>query len=92
MLTKKDFFMVNVHTPYDGELEKTDAFVPYDTIAKNLDKLPQDKNAKIILYCRSGRMSQIAAEKLTSLGYTNVYDLTGGMNAWEQRGYKVINK
>ena len=57
MLAKKDFFLVNVHIPYEGEIAKTDAFIDYDTIVDHLDKLPKDKNASIVLYCRSGRMT-----------------------------------
>ncbi len=91
MLNNKDFYFVNVHTPYEGEIEKTDAFIPYNEIDKNLDKLPKDKNAKIILYCRSGRMSAEAAQKLITLGYTNVYNQTLGMHDWQSKGYKLIN-
>ena len=54
MLSKKDFFLVNVHTPYEGEIAHTDAFIEYDTIANQLDKLPKDKKSSIILYCRAG--------------------------------------
>lgn len=92
MLEKKDFFFINVHIPYEGELAKTDAFIPYTEIEKNIDKLPQDKNAKIVLYCRSGRMSEIAAQTLTKLGYTNVYNHIGGMLDWKKEGYGVIKK
>jgi len=92
MLDKKDFTFVNVHIPYEGEIARTDAFVPYNEIEKNLDKLPADKNTKIILYCRSGRMSAIAAEMLVRLGYTNVWNMEGGMIAWETLGSPLRTK
>jgi rhodanese-related sulfurtransferase len=91
-LDKKDFPLINVHIPYEGEIEKTDAFIDYREIDKHLDQLPKDKNAKIVLYCRSGRMSHIAADMLVKLGYTNVYDVEGGMLAWEEAGYPLIRK
>ena len=89
MLNNKNFFFVNVHVPYEGEIEKTDAFIPYDRIDKNLNKLPGDKNAKIILYCKSGRMSAIAATRLTQLGYTNVYNHILGMHDWQSKGFSL---
>ena len=89
MLNKKDFFFVNVHTPYEGEIENTDAFIPYNEIEKNIDQLPKDKNATIIVYCRSGRMSAIAAQKLTDLGYTNVFNHLLGMHDWQLQGYPL---
>lgn len=88
MLEKKDFFFVNVHIPYEGEIKNTDAFIPYDTIAHNLNTLPQNKNAKIVLYCRSGRMSEIAARELAQLGYAQVSHLSGGMIDWTKNGFE----
>ncbi len=92
MLLKKDFFFVNVHVPYEGEIKGTDAFIPYNEIGNSPDELPKDKNAKIVLYCRSGRMSGIAKEMLAKLGYTNVSDLAGGMLDWEKNGYEIVKK
>jgi rhodanese-related sulfurtransferase len=89
MLRDKDFVFINVHIPFAGNIDGTDLSIPYDQIEQNISQLPADKNSKIILYCRSGRMSQIAAEKLISLGYTNIWNLNGGMVDWEQAGYDL---
>lgn len=89
MLKSKDFLFVNVHIPFAGNIAGTDLSIAYDQIEQNLSQLPADKSTKIVLYCRSGRMSAIAAEELVFLGYTNVWNLDGGMDIWVQSGYKL---
>lgn len=90
MLDDKDFTFINVHVPYEGEIEPTDLFIPYNEIEARLDSLPADKDARIVLYCRSGSMSATAARTLVDLGYTNVAHLEGGMIAWEEAGYPLV--
>lgn len=92
MLSAKDFVLVNVHVPYEGELEGTDAFIPYDQVAIRLSELPAQRDAKIVLYCRSGRMSTEAARTLVGLGFTNLWELDGGMIAWESGGYQLVRR
>ncbi len=85
-------FLVNTHVPYAGEIAGTKAFIPYNETASRLSQFPADKDVKIVLYCRSGRMSEIAARALALAGYTNVFNLSGGMIAWEKAGFKILDK
>ena len=90
MLENKDFPLINVHIPYAGEIEGTDEFIPFNEIAANVDKLPADKDAQIVIYCRSGGMSAQSAQDLVKLGYTNVWNLDGGMNGWVASGRPLL--
>ncbi len=82
MLQKKDFVLIDTHIPEQEHIAGTDAFIPYKTILNSPD-LPTDKNTKIVLYCRSGSMSRAAAYQLAEEGYTQVFDLVGGKNAFD---------
>lgn len=80
--------VINVHVPYEGELAGTDAFIPYNKIRDD-PRLPEDKGTELLLYCRSGRMSEEAAVDLHEEGSTNIAHLEGGMKAWEASGRPV---
>ena len=61
--------------------------IPYDEIADRAEKELSDKDQLILVYCRSGRRSKIAAEELVKLGYTNVKEF-GGIIDWEYETVK----
>ena len=90
MLPTKDFALLNVKTPYMGEIAGTDLYIPYNQLAARAAELPRDKSAKITVYCRSGNESAIAAQTLIDLGYTNIDNLDGGMTAWTASGRQLV--
>jgi rhodanese-related sulfurtransferase len=92
MLTHKDFTLVNVKTPYMGEIDGTDLWIPYDQVKAQASKLPGDNGTRILVYCRSGVESAQAAQSLLDLGYTNVWNLDGGMTAWQASGRQLVTK
>ena len=60
--------------------------IPYTEIDAKAEGILTDKDAQILVYCRSGRRSKIAAESLANLGYANVKEF-GGIIDWE---YEIV--
>ncbi|MCO6453515.1 MAG: rhodanese-like domain-containing protein [Caldilineales bacterium] len=89
MLEDKDFLMVNVHTPWQGDIQQTDQQLPFDQIEQSVDQLPARKDDQILLYCYSDGMAKTAAKSLIGLGYSNVWMLEGGTVAWEEAGFTL---
>ena len=81
---------VNVHVPDEGSIPGTDAAIPYDEVASRLGELPQDHSTPLAVYCRTGRMSAEAVTTLRELGYTDVVELRGGMEAWTADGRELL--
>lgn len=90
LLAQEDPFLLDVHVPNEGYLAGTDARLPYTDVAARAAELPADREARIVVYCMTGRMSAIAAAELVRLGYRNVLDLDGGMVAWRAAGYDLL--
>jgi phage shock protein E len=56
---------------------KGSVLIPYEVIADHIAEVTQDKDAKIHVYCRSGRRSEIAMNTLKGLGFKNVINEGG---------------
>ena len=83
---------INVHVPFEGAISGTDLMIPYDEIKQQASRLPEDRSTPLAIYCRTGSMSETAAKTLTTLGYTDVVDLQGGMQAWEASGRSLTGR
>jgi rhodanese-related sulfurtransferase len=92
MMKAKNFTLLNVKTPYIGEIAGTDLYIPYAQLQARASELPADKTARIVVYCRSGNESAIAAQTLIDLGYTSIDNLDGGMNAWTASGHQLVQQ
>jgi rhodanese-related sulfurtransferase len=69
---------------------KNVTYIPLSNFDKLfMAKLPLDKNTPIILACRSGGRSMNAAQFLESNGYSNLYNLNGGIMGWTEEGLPV---
>ncbi|MBQ3110050.1 MAG: rhodanese-like domain-containing protein [Clostridia bacterium] len=88
MDTEKDFVILDVREQEEfaeGHI-KGAILLPYTEIESKAEAVLPDKDKLILVYCRSGRRSKIAAESLVSLGYTNVKEF-GGIIDWP---YEVV--
>ena len=83
MMNTQEVVIVDVRTQseYDEGHIQNAVLIPNETIGSEPPSNLPDKNAVILVYCRSGRRSEEAARKLVNLGYVNVYDF-GGINDW----------
>ena len=57
---------------------------------RDIEGIVQDPTDMVVLYCAGGVRSVLAAHSLKEMGYTNVYSLKGGMQAWKQAGLPVV--
>ena len=82
MMTLQEVVVVDVRTreEYDGGYIENTVLVPNESIGSEMPEALPDKEATLLSYCRSGRRSKDAAQKLLSLGYQNVYDFGGAID------------
>ena len=83
MDTQSDYIIIDARTNEEfaeGHIEGAILIPEYEIVNRAEKELP-DKDALILVYCRSGRRSKIASEELVKLGYTNVKEF-GGIIDW----------
>ena len=83
MDSEEGYIILDVRTQeeYDEGHIPGAILIPYDEILEKAESVLTDKDQLILVYCRSGRRSKIAAEALAELGYTNIKEF-GGIIGW----------
>jgi rhodanese-related sulfurtransferase len=84
--------LVDVRTPEEyreGHLAKS-LLIPVDRVAASAASALPKKDAPLLVYCRSGSRSSVAAATLKKMGYTNITDLSTGILGWSRQGYPVV--
>ena len=85
-----DIFLLDVRTEeeYDeGHLDNS-VLIPLQELELRLNEIPKDK--PILVYCRSGNRSRQAAKILIDNGFLEIYNMTGGITDWQEKGYPVV--
>lgn len=83
MEEESGYLIVDVRRPdefAEGHIEGA-INVPNEGIAEEMPEELPDKDQLLLIYCRTGRRSKEASEKLAKIGYKNVYEF-GGINTW----------
>ena len=84
------FMLLDVRTPEEYAEAHVDGakLIPLQELEQRLSEVPKDK--RVYVYCRSGKRSVAASNILVKAGFTNIENVVGGINAWQESGYPVV--
>ena len=92
ILETKEVHLVDVRTPKEFNKGFIENSINIDfsspTFKEEIRKL--DTSKPIVVYCRSGRRSAISTNTLVKIGFTEIYDLKGGIINWKREGYQLV--
>jgi sulfur-carrier protein adenylyltransferase/sulfurtransferase len=77
----EDFQLIDVREEHEADIATIGGeLIPMGDIMDNLDKISKEK--KVVVYCRSGNRSGVIVQTLEGQGFSNVYNMKGGITAW----------
>lgn len=92
LLTDKQVVMIDVREQDERNEQRIEGtiFIPLGELESRMGELAQYKDSTIVMQCRSGRRSDVAAANLIDAGFTKVYNLKGGILAWDKAGLATV--
>jgi len=90
MIDRGEVFILDVRTQeeYNEGHISGSTLIPVQELEARLNELPRNK--KILVYCRSGNRSATASEILIKNGFTQIFNMKGGITEWKNAGYDVV--
>ncbi len=90
MIDKGEVFILDVRTQeeYNAGHIRNSTLIPVQDLSKRLNEVP--RNREILVYCRTGGRSTAASEILVNNGFTQIYNMKGGITEWTKAGYEVV--
>ena len=91
LVNDRDAVFLDVREPAEiagGRIGEAD-HIPLSSLAKRMDELEKLKDRPIIAYCRSGSRSMTACRQLRKAGFESIYNLAGGITAWQNADLPV---
>ncbi|MBE0574326.1 MAG: rhodanese-like domain-containing protein [Desulfuromonadales bacterium] len=87
---RSDLYVLDVRTPREYQQTRLEdaRLIPIDQFVKRLGEVP--KKRPVLVYCAVGSRSAQVVNYLARQGYSEIYNLYGGIYSWEQSGYPVL--
>ncbi|MEO9886874.1 MAG: rhodanese-like domain-containing protein [Balneola sp.] len=81
----EDFFLLDVREGFEYMVSNLDGeHIPLGDLPNRVDEIKNQKDSEVIVMCRSGGRSGKAVEFLEKEGFSNIYNLKGGITAWSK--------
>jgi len=94
LINNEDAIMLDVREPAEttaGKIAKA-IQIPVGSVGKRVGELDKHKDKHVIVYCKTGARSGLACRELNKAGFDKVYNLSGGISAWQEAHLPVSRK
>ncbi len=91
--SKQELILIDVRTERerDAGFISGSIWIPSGFLEMKIQDICKNAGTEIVVYCRGGNRSMLAAKALQQLGYKNIFSLEGGINSWGRKGYSLYN-
>lgn len=92
LINRRNALIIDIRTPEDfaaGHLPQA-KHIALDTLANKAPQLGRSKTTPVVVVCQTGLSSQRACATIRTAGYAEVFNLEGGILAWQKSGLPLV--